>query len=80
MFPGIKGEKYIIAFVDSASRFCKIYFMETRNADEVTGCFKSFITWMKQQINHSNPTERYSISVMLSDQAAEYTGSDGSSL
>ena len=31
---------------------------------------------MKQQINHSNPTERYSISVMLSDQAAEYTGSE----
>ena len=50
----LKFMKYIIAFVDSASRICRIYFMETRNADEVTCCFKRFITWMKHQINHCN--------------------------
>jgi hypothetical protein len=64
------GYKYVLSFVDCASRHCTIYFLKTR--DEIYKKLEEYIVWVKTQRNVKNVTIAYSIKIIQADKAAEY--------
>lgn len=60
----IGGKKYIITFIDDHTRFCKIYFLSSK--DEAFSAFKHYKIWFESRVKHK-------ILKLKSDRGGEYS-------
>jgi transposase InsO family protein len=48
--------------------------MKTRQ--QAAECLRKYITWVKAQVYHLRPCEKYTIRILLADRAGEYRSSE----
>ena len=47
--PSCSGARYFILYIDDHTRYTSVYFLRTKAATEVTGCFQEFITRIEKK-------------------------------